>query len=111
MSATEIQKTATFDRAILTQALVDSLWKFHPRSLAKSPVMFVVAVGSLISTEAVLADVFRGRFSAFELHITLWLWLTVLCANFAEAIAEGRGKAQAAALRRARRGPDRPCRP
>jgi K+-transporting ATPase ATPase B chain len=91
-----------FDKAILTVALKDAFKKFHPRPLMKNPVMFVVAVGSAVTTWIVIQDAFNGRFSAFNFQIMLWLWFTVLFANFAEAIAEGRGKAQAEALRKSR---------
>src|SRR5262249_3811089 len=74
-----------------------------PRTMARNPVMFVVEVGSVLATAALVRDAALGRGSiGFELQITFWLWLTVLFANFAEAMAEGRGKAQADTLRRAR---------
>ncbi len=82
---------------IAAQAVKDSFKKFHPKLLVKNPVMFVVAVGSLMTTVIVVQEP-----SAFNLQITLWLWFTVLFANFAEAVAEGRGKAQAEALRKNR---------
>lgn len=82
---------------IALQALKDSFKKFHPKLLVKNPVMFVVAVGSLITTIMTFSDP-----SLFNVQITLWLWFTVLFANFAEAIAEGRGKAQAEALKKNR---------
>jgi K+-transporting ATPase ATPase B chain len=71
--------------------------------MAKNPVMFVVEVGSVLTTLALFRDALQGRPGlGFEIQITLWLWLTVLFANFAEAMAEGRGKAQADTLRRTR---------
>ncbi|MFA6457217.1 MAG: potassium-transporting ATPase subunit KdpB [Bacteroidota bacterium] len=82
---------------IAIQALKDSFKKFHPKLLAKNPVMFVVAVGSLMTTFIMFQDP-----SPFNIQITLWLWFTVLFANFAEAVAEGRGKAQAEALKKNR---------
>jgi potassium-transporting ATPase ATP-binding subunit len=91
-----------FDKAIILQALKDSLKKFHPRLLVKNPVMFLVAVGSVMTTYTLIEEISYGHFSMFNFQITLWLWFTVLFANFAEAIAEGRGKAQANALRRQR---------
>ena len=97
------------DRAILVPALLDSFRKLDPRSMARNPVMFVVEVGSVITTIVFVAGLFNGApaFSGpnnelFVGQITVWLWFTVLFANFAEAVAEGRGKAQAAALRRTR---------
>src|SRR4029077_7530550 len=77
--------------------------KLHPRTMARNPVMFVVEVGSVLTTMRLLGDAATGRPGlGFELQITFWLWLTVLFANFAEAMAEGRGKAQADTLRKAR---------
>ncbi|MGA2718711.1 MAG: potassium-transporting ATPase subunit KdpB [Candidatus Acidiferrales bacterium] len=84
-------------------AIRDSFKKLNPRTLMKNPVMFVVEVGSVITTFDLVRDriLHLGGFG-FELQITLWLWFTVLFANFAEAMAEGRGKAQADTLRKAR---------
>ena len=88
---------------IVRRALWDSLRKLHPRTMARNPVMFVVEVGSVLTTWRLLQDATAGRSGlAFEFQITLWLWLTVLFANFAEAMAEGRGKAQADTLRKAK---------
>jgi K+-transporting ATPase ATPase B chain len=88
---------------IVRRALWDSLVKLDPRNMMKNPVMFVVEVGSVATTILLIRDVLRhqGAFG-FNLQITLWLWFTVLFANFAEAMAEGRGKAQADSLRKAR---------
>jgi K+-transporting ATPase ATPase B chain len=92
-----------WDPQIIKRASIDALVKLHPRTMAKNPVMFVVEVGSLLTTLALVRDAIAGRGSlGFEIQITFWLWLTVLFANFAEAMAEGRGKAQADTLRRAR---------
>jgi K+-transporting ATPase ATPase B chain len=85
------------DPAILRRALVEAFLKLDPRHLVRNPVMFVVEVGSLVTTVAFLVGP-----SLFVGSITLWLWATVLFANFAEAVAEGRGKAQADTLRRTR---------
>lgn len=87
---------------IVFQALKDALKKFHPRSMIKNPVMFVVAVGAAMTTVIVVKEVAGGHTSFFNIQVTLWLWFTVLFANFAEAIAEGRGKAQAEALKKNR---------
>ena len=90
-------------RRIVRGAIVDALRKLHPRTMAKNPVMFVVEVGSVLTTLRLVLDAAAGRPGlGFELQITFWLWLTVLFANFAEAMAEGRGKAQADTLRKAR---------
>ncbi|HEY6359395.1 MAG TPA: potassium-transporting ATPase subunit KdpB, partial [Vicinamibacterales bacterium] len=88
---------------IISVAVRDAVRKLHPRTMAKNPVMFVVEVGSVLTTAALVRDAAMGRPGlGFEFQITFWLWLTVLFANFAEAMAEGRGKAQADTLRKAR---------
>jgi len=91
------------DKKIVTRAIADSFKKLHPRTMIKNPVMFVVEVGAVLTTIELVADTARhsGQIG-FGLQITLWLWFTVLFANFAEAMAEGRGKAQADTLRKAR---------
>src|SRR5260221_8536504 len=91
------------DRKLLVRGIADSLEKLDPRVMVKNPVMFVVEVGALLTTIELVHDTVRhvGQFG-FGLQITLWLWFTVLFANFAEAMAEGRGKAQADTLRKAR---------
>src|SRR5437588_3527434 len=91
------------DKKIVLRAIGDSVSKLDPRTMVKNPVMFVVEVGSALTTLQLVRDTLHhvGRF-AFGLQITLWLWFTVLFANFAEAMAEGRGKAQADTLRRAK---------
>jgi potassium-transporting ATPase ATP-binding subunit len=94
---------AIWDLTIVQRAIGDSVLKLNPRKMMGNPVMFVVEVGSVLTTVLLVRDVMRhqGQFG-FNLQITLWLWFTVLFANFAEAMAEGRGKAQADALRKAR---------
>jgi K+-transporting ATPase ATPase B chain len=84
------------DPAMLVTSLPDTLRKLDPRVMARNPVMFVVEVGAVLSTVLAVTDP-----SLFALSVVVWLWLTVLFANLAEAVAEGRGKAQAATLRRA----------
>ncbi|MFY9552636.1 MAG: potassium-transporting ATPase subunit KdpB [Thermoanaerobaculia bacterium] len=96
------RRTALFDRAIVRAAIRDSFRKLAPRLQAKNPVMFVVLVGAVLVTVLLVRDVVAGKDVVFNLQIALWLWFTLLFANFAEAMAEGRGKAQAAALRRGR---------
>jgi potassium-transporting ATPase ATP-binding subunit len=92
-----------WDGKIISQALVDSLKKLNPKTMLKNPVMFVVEVGAVFLTLKLAANLAMGTSQfAFELQITLWLWFTVLFANFAEAMAEGRGKAQADTLRKAK---------
>ena len=92
-----------FDLTIVRGAVVDSFQKLSPRQQAKNPVIFVVAVGAALTTTFLMADLLRGDTTSlgFKLQIALWLWFTVLFANFAEAMAVGRGKAQADSLRRA----------
>jgi K+-transporting ATPase ATPase B chain len=104
MSATNTgttKKQALFEASIVRRAVVDSLKKLNPMLMAKNPVMFVVEVGSVVTTALLVLPHHAGHFG-FNLQITLWLWFTVLFANFAEAMAEGRGKAQADALRKAK---------
>ena len=97
--ASKSSKKAVWDGKIVRRAIVDSIVKLDPRHMMANPVMFVVEVGSVITTVLL----FRGGAAfKFNLQITLWLWFTVLFANFAEAMAEGRGKAQADTLRKAR---------
>jgi K+-transporting ATPase ATPase B chain len=93
-----------FEPAIVRQASVDSVKKLDPRVQARNPVMFVVLVGSLLTTFMFLRDLRSagGDENLFAGLVTAWLWFTVLFANFAEAMAEGRGKAQAATLRKTR---------
>jgi K+-transporting ATPase ATPase B chain len=97
------QKRSLWDAKIVRRAAVDALVKLHPRNMMKNTVMFVVEIGSVITTIYLVRDLVtnRGPFN-FDLQVTLWLWFTVLFANFAEAMAEGRGKAQADALRQAK---------
>ena len=103
MATKTTKSKSLWDGKIVRQALIDSLVKLNPRTMMKNPVMFVVEVGSVITSALLIRDV-RGHNPAFgfDLQITLWLWFTVLFANFAEAMAEGRGKAQADTLRKAK---------
>ncbi|RYG37053.1 K(+)-transporting ATPase subunit B [bacterium] len=96
-------KRALLEPALVQRAVRDAFVKLDPRQVAKNPVMFVVLVGSVVTTFFALRDVATGKAdTAFTLQVTLWLWFTLLFANFAEAMAEGRGKAQADSLRRAK---------
>jgi K+-transporting ATPase ATPase B chain len=97
------RKRSLWDTKIVRRALIDALAKLSPRTMMKNPVMFVVEIGSVITSIYLLRDLLMHHGALrFDLQITLWLWFTVLFANFAEAMAEGRGKAQADALRRAK---------
>lgn len=90
-----------WDSRIISQALIDSVKKLDPRKMLKNPVMFMVEVGAIFLTVKLTLGTSTANIG-FELQITLWLWFTVLFANFAEAMAEGRGKAQADTLRKAK---------
>lgn len=96
------QNTNLLNKHIVAQAAKDSLLKLNPALLVKNPVMFIVAIGSSLTTVFVITGIIQGSFSPFDLQITIWLWFTVLFANFAEAIAEGRGKAHADTLKKNR---------
>src|ERR1700733_900166 len=97
------RKRSLWDTKIVSRALGDAFIKLNPRTMMKNPVMFVVEIGSVITTIYTVRDIIAGHHTLqFDLQITLWLWFTVLFANFAEAMAEGRGKAQADALRKAK---------
>jgi K+-transporting ATPase ATPase B chain len=102
----QTKKVAVWNWLIVKRAIVDSFVKLNPRAMMKNPVMFVVEVGSVLTTLQLIYGLFRPVAGVtnpkFELQITLWLWFTVLFANFAEAMAEGRGKAQADNLRKTR---------
>jgi potassium-transporting ATPase ATP-binding subunit len=101
--ASKAKSQGLFDGGIIAAASVDALRKLNPRALAKNPVIFVTEVVSLMVTVFFIRDLAAGNGSAmFSGQIAAWLWFTVLFANFAEAVAEGRGKAQADALRRTR---------
>ena len=96
-------QSSVLDAAILVPAIGQSFVKLDPRALMKSPVMFVVETVAALTTVILIRDALAGGDQVgFTFQITIWLWITVLFANFAEAVAEGRGKAQAATLRRAR---------
>jgi K+-transporting ATPase ATPase B chain len=96
------KKRSLFDLAIVMPAIVESFKKLNPVHMVKNPVMFVTEVGAAVTTVELFFARAHGESPAFVLQITLWLWFTVLFANFAEAMAEGRGKAQADALRKSR---------
>jgi K+-transporting ATPase ATPase B chain len=98
-----VTKRPLFDPPIVRRAMGDAFRKLAPRHMLRNPVMFVVWVGSILTTLVLARDIARGAGDIdFTLQITVWLWFTVVFANFAEAMAEGRGKAQADALRATR---------
>src|SRR5215831_13862541 len=95
--------SALLDPKIVMPAIGSAIVKLDPRTLIKNPVMFVLEVVTALTTVILVRDLVTGSQNlAFEIQIVVWLWFTVLFANFAEAIAEGRGKAQADSLRRQR---------
>jgi len=104
----QLRPLSIFDRSLIVPAIGASFRKLDPRTLAKNPVMFCVEIVSVLTTIFFLRDLIVGAGTVvgtnalFSGQITVWLWFTVLFANFAEAVAEGRGKAQADALRRTR---------
>src|ERR1700758_3164449 len=103
MTAQSRKGKSIWDAAIARRATWDSLVKLNPRTLMKNPVMFVVEIGAALLTVQLVRNALNHTHAfSFEFQITVWLWFTVLFANFAEAMAEGRGKAQADTLRKAR---------
>src|ERR1700753_2240888 len=103
MEAMKLQKrvavSAMLDPKIVLPAIGSSFAKLDPRLMIRNPVMFVVEIVAVLTTVIFIRDVItHGAYLSFTLQIIIWLWLTVVFANFAEAVAEGRGKAQAATL-------------
>src|SRR4029077_20363388 len=103
-SSMALPKRPLFDPPIVKRAIRDAFWKtVNLRHMVRNPVMFVVLIGSVLTTLVLLRDLIGGAGNiGFTVQITLWLWFTVVFANFAEAMAEGRGKAQAETLRKSR---------
>jgi potassium-transporting ATPase ATP-binding subunit len=100
ISKKAVRARPLLDPPIVKRAIRDSFVKLHPRLMMKNPVMFVVEVGAAMTTIEIFKDLIMGHNIGFTFQISLWLWFTVLFANFAEAMAEGRGKAQADTLRK-----------
>src|SRR5215472_7139131 len=98
--AIQARSLSLFDPSILGPAVGEAFKKLNPATLWRNPVMFTVEVVSATTTILFIRDLIAGTGASFSGQISLWLWFTVLFANFAEAVAEGRGKAQAASLRR-----------
>jgi K+-transporting ATPase ATPase B chain len=92
------KKSGLLDKQILKASVLDSFKKLNPKLLIKNPIMFIVGIGAVLTTIFLFSS-----FTSFNIQIALWLWFTVLFANFAEAVAEGRGKAQADSLKKARK--------
>ncbi|MDD1760078.1 MAG: potassium-transporting ATPase subunit B, partial [Methanothrix sp.] len=98
----KINKSNLWQSDLMLQAIKDSIPKLDPRKLWRNPVMLAVELGAILTTAITALDILGGRAYAFNLQISIWLWFTILFANFAEALAEGRGRAQAETLRQAR---------
>lgn len=92
-------KKKLFTQKDIMIGIVDSFKKLHPKDQLRNPVMFIVFLGGILTSGIVLAEALTSSFSSFNFQIAVWLWITVLFANFAEAIAEGKGKAQAESLK------------
>src|SRR5574341_753659 len=107
MAGTRLRERSLFDPEIVRPAIWESLCKLAPRHVIKNPVMFVVEIGSVLTTLILLRDLVAPTPSSqplwFTAAVSFWLWFTVVFANFAEAVAEGRGKAEAATLRKMRK--------
>jgi K+-transporting ATPase ATPase B chain len=99
---TNAEAISLFDRDIIVRASLDAFTKLNPITLARNPVIFVTEVVALMTTVVGIEALFTGKSAAFALVIAAWLWLTVLFATFAEAVAEGRGRARAESMKRAR---------
>ena len=95
-------KSNFFNTKVVLSAVKRSLLMLTPQIQLKNPVMFVTYLGAIVTTACVINEIFTHSLSWFDVQITIWLWFTVLFANFAEAIAESRGKAQAASLKKAK---------
>src|SRR5215470_9350884 len=107
MADTRLKERSLFDPEIVRPAIRESFLKLAPQNVIKNPFMFVVEIGSVLTTLILLRDLVAPTPGSqplwFTASVSLWLWFTVLFANFAEAVAEGRGKAQAATLRKMRK--------
>ncbi|MFA7658467.1 MAG: potassium-transporting ATPase subunit KdpB [Candidatus Gastranaerophilaceae bacterium] len=95
-------KSSIFKAEFLIEAITGSFLKLNPVDMVRNPVMFVVEIGSAVTTAITIYNIIKGQPFSFDLQISLWLWFTVLFANFAEALAEGKGKAQAEAMKKSR---------
>lgn len=100
---TNKDKQSLWEPELVKQAIWGSLYKLNPMSMLRNPVMFVVELGAFVTTLITIYNLCTGRHFGFNLQITVWLWFTVIFANFAEALAEGKGKAQADSLKQSRR--------
>lgn len=97
-----MKDSSVFKPEFMKEAIKGSFLKLNPIDMARNPVMFVVEIGSAVTTAITIYSIIKGQNYSFDLQISLWLWFTVLFANFAEALAEGKGKAQAESLKKSR---------
>lgn len=97
-----MKDSSIFKPEFMKEAIKGSILKLNPISMLRSPVMFIVEIGSVITTAITIYSIIKGQPYSFNLQISLWLWFTVIFANFAEALAEGKGKAQAESLKKSR---------
>jgi K+-transporting ATPase ATPase B chain len=102
MTTANAEVISLFDRAIISRASLDAVFKLNPVTLARNPVIFVTEIVAVMTTVVGVEDLVDGKGAAFPFVIAAWLWLTVLFATFAEAVAEGRGRARAESMKRAR---------
>jgi K+-transporting ATPase ATPase B chain len=100
--STNAEAISLFDRDIILRASIDAVKKFNPLTLARNPVIFVTEIVAIMTTVVGIEALFTGKAAAFALVIAAWLWITVFFATFAEAVAEGRGRARAESMKRAR---------
>src|SRR5262249_48761639 len=89
-------------RKILIDSILQAFLKLDPRVQIRNPVMFITEIGAVLTTFVAVQALMKGHSVGFEAHLAVWLWFTVVFANFSEAMAEGRGKAQAESLKKAR---------
>lgn len=97
-----MKDSSIFKPEFMKEAIKGSILKLNPVAMLRSPVMFIVEIGSVITSAITIYSIIKGQPFSFDLQISLWLWFTVIFANFAEALAEGKGKAQADALKKSR---------
>lgn len=97
-----MKDSSIFKPEFMKEAIKGSIVKLNPISMLRSPVMFIVEIGSVITSAITIYNIIKGQPYSFDLQISLWLWFTVIFANFAEALAEGKGKAQAESLKKSR---------
>ena len=100
MNMKKLEDSSIFKPEFMKEAIKGSFVKLNPASMLRSPVMFIVEIGSVVTSAITIYNIIKGQPYSFDLQISLWLWFTVIFANFAEALAEGKGKAQAESLKK-----------